>query len=221
LVCLALSLGGNAVGPQTVKAPGQLPSLLAGYVHDIWQLATCRFRNPHSYLKYLMIRRVGEATRSRTFVESGTFLGGTASRCAGIFDRVYTVELDPGLADRARQNLASHRNVTVIQGDGLAEIDRLFSSGAVAEILVFLDGHYSGVGTAKGVLVEPAVKEIEMLTRYRHLVNAVVIDDFRAFGVEFEEPSKASLLRAIETGFPHPEFDLQVQNDLVMVMRRR
>jgi protein-L-isoaspartate O-methyltransferase len=53
--------------------------------------------NLHSYMKYKVLRRLGQRTDARCLIETGTFLGVTAARCARVFDRVFTIELDATL----------------------------------------------------------------------------------------------------------------------------
>jgi hypothetical protein len=204
-----------------MKAPGKMFSGAAGFVADLYLLATCRLQNPHSYLKFLAINQARRATRSATFIETGTYLGGTAYRCSKVFDTVYTIELSPELAQQARRNLQACRNVEVIQGDAAVELDNVLRTRAVERATVFLDGHFSGGNTAHGAIAEPAIQELEILARHRDRINAIVIDDFRNFGVEPGHPPKSQMLRALETHFPETDFTIRVQNDQVIVTRKQ
>jgi len=202
-----------------MNSPNKPFSGLAGYLHDLYLLATCKLINPHSYLKFLTIKRACQATRSTTFIETGTYLGGTAYRCSKLFQKVYTIELDSLLAEKARLNLKSCANTEVIQGDAVMQLDRLFRGGSIHRAVVFLDGHFSGGNTAHGEVAEPAIEELRILSKNRIAVNAIIIDDFRNFGVEPGHPPKSQLIRAIEDLFPAPEFALHIQNDQVIVRR--
>lgn len=203
-----------------MNAPNKPLSGLAGYLHDIYLLSTCKLANPRSYLKFVAIRRASQITHSTTLIETGTYLGRTAYRCAKIFKKVYTIELDPLLAQKARSNLAVCDNVEVIQGDAVVQLEKLFGTGPIDRAVVFLDGHFSGGITAHGEIAEPALEELKILSANRKRLNAVIIDDFRTFGVEHGNPPKSELLRSIEQGFPESEFTLQIQNDQVIVTRR-
>jgi hypothetical protein len=203
-----------------MNAPGNPFSSAAGLFVDLVRLATCRLQNPHSYLKYLAINRLRRATAGRTFIETGTYLGGTAYRCSKVFDRVYTIELDPELARQAAENLSQRPNVEVIQGDAAIELESVFTGRVVDRAVVFLDGHYSGGTTACGAAAEPALQELEVLGKHSDAIQAIVIDDFRNFGVEPGHPAKSELLRTLETHFPESLFSIAVQNDQVLVARR-
>jgi hypothetical protein len=204
-----------------MNAPGKWVHGLGGYLYDIYKMATCQMINPHSYLKYLTIDRARRDTNGRTFVETGTFLGGTAYRCSKVFERVYTIELDTELARRARQNLAGCQNVEVIQGDAMVELEKVFAARPVERAVVFLDGHFSGEMTAKGDIEEPAILELQVLEKHRNQISAIVIDDFRNFGEEPGHPPKWELLRAIDCHLPRADFNVQIQNDQVIITRRR
>lgn len=203
-----------------MNAPGKFFHGLGGYLHDLYQMATCQLNNPHSYLKFMAINQARKATRSVSFVETGTYLGGTAYRCAKVFQKVWTIELDPELARRAGQNLKSLPNVELIQGDAIVELAKIFANRQIRQAIVFLDGHFSGGDTASGTVEEPAIQELEILGRYRDKINGIIIDDFRNFGEEPGHPPKWELLRAIEKHFPRAEFAVRIQNDQVIILRR-
>ena len=202
-----------------MNAPDKAISGLAGYLVDVYRLATCTMSNPHSYMKFLAIDRARKATGSTVFIETGTFLGGTAFRCSKVFEQVYTIELDPAIAAKARRNLASRPNVQLIEGDAVRELRTLLEPGNLDNVVVFLDGHFSGGETASGDSAEPAVDAVEILGRYRSRIGAVIIDDFRNFGVEPGHPPKSQLIASIERNLPHPEFTMAIQNDEVIVKR--
>ena len=192
----------------------------AGYAVDLCRLARAHPLNPHGYMKYLTLRALAKRTGARCLVETGTFLGVTASRCAACFERVVTIELDATLAGRAKARLLRHRNVTVLQGDAVALLPSVFEQHGCHDAVIFLDGHFSGGITARGPVVEPAILELEILSRYADRVHGIVIDDFRLFGVEPGFPRKSELTVAAETWFPFPDFALAVHFDQMIIERR-
>lgn len=147
--------------------------------------------------RFFLFRRLQALTGARVFIESGTFHGVTARNCAMIFDRVFTIELDPTLARAAKAGLSDRPSVTVIEGDAVAVLPTLLARSEVDCVMIFLDGHYSGDGTAHGEVAEPALIELETIARWRDKVRAVVIDDFRLFGVEPGFPSKGLLFETV------------------------
>jgi hypothetical protein len=186
---------------------------LVGHFMDIYKIANFTFTNPHSYTKFRQIDSYRKKTGSNVFIETGTYLGVTTARCSRIFEKIYTIELDPQLAEKASSFLASKNNVKVIEGDAVEELKKL-PFDKLNNILVFLDGHYSGGITACGDLPEPALEEIRILATQKNKINCVIIDDFRCFGREIGFPSKSALIECIEKNFP--EYVINVHLDQII-----
>lgn len=212
----ALQLGKS--GRQRMNEQGTRWAAWAGHLVDLWRLTSFRYANPHSYSKLRNIRSVARRTGATQMIETGTYLGNTAMRCAPRFERVYTIELDEKLASRAAAYLCKRHNVEVIQGDALVEVPKILARSGVERLLIYLDGHFSGGATALGDRPEPACDEIEVLGQFKNKIRGIVVDDFRCFGVERGWPSKSALLRSIETHFGG-EFEILVHLDQVLVMR--
>jgi hypothetical protein len=190
---------------------------IAGHLLDLYKLARFTFSNPHSYTKFRSITSIQKKVNAKTFIETGTYLGVTTRRCASHFENVYTIELDPELAKEAGNFLSSQKNVEVIQGDALDILPTILKKD-VENILVFLDGHFSGGVTACGLMPEPAIEEIKLLGQFKQKIAAIIIDDFRLFGTEAGFPTKSSLFEIIEKYLP--EFDVTVFLDQVIIVRK-
>ena len=192
-----------------------------GHVVDMAKMLAFRYSNPHSYTKYRQIVAVARRTGARVLVETGTFRGVTTKRCLRHFSRVYTIELDHNLAQEAKKRLSRFGHCEVIEGDASQEVKALLERPDIgSDILLFLDGHFSGSGTAIGVQAEPALEVIEVIARHKSRVAAIIVDDFREFGTQPGWPAKSELLRAIETSFPADTYLVNVHLDQVLVMRR-
>jgi Protein-L-isoaspartate carboxylmethyltransferase len=200
-----------------MNKPSRRWQALGGYLIDIYRLARCRMMNPHSYLKFLHINVLRQRCGANVLIETGTYLGVTAARCAKVFDTVITIELNETLARQAVRFLAPHRNVKVICGDAVRELPGVFENHEIDRAVVFLDGHYSGIATSCGSVPEPAIQELAILRPYANKIGAILIDDFRSFGEEAGFPKKSELIKAIEDLFP--DFTIAVQYDQVAVVR--
>lgn len=195
-------------------------SNLGGYLFDSVRLSRGHAINLHGYFKFIVLRELGKRTKAKCLIESGTFLGITAARCARVFDRVFTIELDAQLAEGAKSYLHRYPNVEVFQGDAIDWLPKILSRDDAAAAVIFLDGHYSGGDTAKGKLPEPALIELEQIAAFRERVCGIVIDDFRLFGTEQGFPTKTALVSTIERTFRHPTFELKAHADQLIVERR-
>jgi hypothetical protein len=118
---------------------------------------------------------------TRVLIETGTFEGETPRKCRAAFDRIFTLELDPGYARRAAHRLRHHRNIEVLEGDSVTRLPELLAR--VREPALFwLDGHYSGGLTARGAKDTPLLEELETITRHGVAGHVVLIDDARCLG---------------------------------------
>jgi hypothetical protein len=192
----------------------------AGHAQDLYRLARFDVFNPYGYSKFRTLRAVQRRTGARQLIETGTYQAVTTRRCAAHFEHVYTIELDHRLATQAAAVLRNYPNVTAIEGDAEAEIRRLFSTEALQDVLVFLDGHFSGPGTSMGSVPEPAVDLLEFLAGHAQRIRGIVVDDFREFGSEPGWPQKWQLVRAAEELFVPHGFKLAVQLDQLLLERR-
>jgi 16S rRNA (adenine1518-N6/adenine1519-N6)-dimethyltransferase len=67
-----------------------------------------------------LLARAAEIRPDDVVLEVGTGTGGLTERLASTAARVVTVEIDPRLAQLARDRLVEHDNVTLVEGDALA-----------------------------------------------------------------------------------------------------
>lgn len=127
-----------------------------------------------------------------TVVESGTFLGDTAHFLSRRGFKITTIELDPALAANARIRFARDSNVEVLEGDSGQMLDALLPR-LETPTLFYLDGHYSGPGTALGRLETPVMQEVAAIISGAPAGSVVVIDDARCFGSGKDFPSLQTL----------------------------
>ena len=167
----------------------------AGHVLDLIGMTRFNLKNPRNYTKFRIIKSLKKKSKSKIFIEAGTYYGVTADRCSRIFDHVYTIELNPALAKKAADFLSPKKNIKVIEGNALMVLPELLGRSQVDDAFIYLDGHPCSSATSAGEIPEPAVEELAALSPYQKKINAVVIDDFRNFGVEKDFPEKSALLK--------------------------
>jgi hypothetical protein len=116
-----------------------------------------------------------------TLVETGTFRGGTIEALRDRFARIYSIELDDTLYERARRRFADVPHVTILHGDSALMLPTVLAMlGEPA--LFWLDGHYSGPGTAKGRRETPIEEEIRAVLAHPVAGHVILVDDARVFG---------------------------------------
>jgi len=111
------------------------------------------------------------------FVETGTFKGDTALWAAGEFEKVYTIEIDPGLSLEASKRPNPKNNVEFIVGDSKTELPKLVKKLEGAA-LFWLDGHWCMGGGGKDAEC-PLMDELQAISNLKSSI--VMIDDARCF----------------------------------------
>jgi hypothetical protein len=117
----------------------------------------------------------------RCFVETGTFLGDTLASAVPLFDRLVSIEIKPELASRARTRFKSEKKVTIVEGDSARGLRDALAILGNEPALVWLDAHYSGGETGRGVRNTPILDEVGSIVESANPRHVVLIDDLRYF----------------------------------------
>ena len=200
---------------------GSIFAPVAGRLLDIYRLLSYRLNNPHSLTKAGLIKEIQKKQRATTLIESGTYLGVTTKRLRKHFKKIYTFEIDPELAKRAKLFLKSYKHIVPIHCDavdGIADVLNRRSPGET--FLLFLDGHVTH-GPGNPDHPEPAILEIEIASKHKDAIEAIVIDDFRNFGLESGFPAKSQLIAACERLLGEDGFKISIEYDMLTITKRR
>lgn len=146
-----------------MNSQGTLIAAAGGHLVDLWRILKFDVRNPHSLSKLRQLLAVRNRTGATTIIETGTYLGNTARRASFFFDRVYTIEVDKTLFEKAKNFLTSRKNVECLLGDCAVVLPELMARCDVDRVVLFLDGHFSGGETGCGFVEEPAVSLLTSL----------------------------------------------------------
>ena len=137
-----------------------------------------------------------------TFIESGTFVGGTVAFFLPHARRIVSVEIDRALHARAAKAFEHCPNVWIRLGDATNIIPEAVIESRTAP-LVWLDGHYSGGITGRGAEDEPALTILRVLRTTPKPGTTIVIDDLRLFGTEPGWPPLTAMVDTVK-GFQGP-----------------
>lgn len=201
-----------------MNEPNRTFAPLAGLALDAWAGLKNEPFVPHSLTKLRNILYCRKATGADTVIEIGTYKGVTARRLSRHFKRVISVEIVPALHDIAKRTCAGHDNIELLLGDGKDLLDVV--SSQVKNAVLFLDGHYSGGQTGFGEEPEPVLSELDVIRDRLGNYAAIIVDDFRLFGVERGWPRKSEVLQKLEAYLPYPEWQHTVLNDQFITTRR-
>jgi hypothetical protein len=162
------------------------------------------------FYKRYRIRTIARQYGCATLVETGTHVGETVEAARHWFRKVLSIELFRELYEANRNRFASAKNVRLYSGDSgelMPEMIREIEGRA----LFWLDGHYSGPGTAKGDKECPIAGELAAIRGSGRKDDCILIDDARHFGVGPDYPTVDSvyaMLREINPGYePYIEHD--------------
>lgn len=116
------------------------------------------------------------------WIETGTYLGDTTLKLSKIAKQVISIEPQAELSEFAKLRLKRCKNVDVLNKTSEESIAQILESIS-GPTCFWLDGHYSGDVTYKGVAISPIAHELESITSFLDRNNPIVvfIDDFRLF----------------------------------------
>ena len=117
-----------------------------------------------------------------TWVETGTFKGGTTEVLARLGGNVHSIEPSPKFYRRAVKKFRATPNVTLHHGTSETVFPELLASLS-GSINFWLDGHYSAGETFQAESDTPILLELETIKRNfgNFETMSVMVDDVRAF----------------------------------------
>jgi hypothetical protein len=187
-----------------------------GHYPDYWYwiLRGRPSRSPH-LLKQKVVREYGEKFGLKTLVETGTYYGEMVAAMKSRFDRVYSIEYVPALAERATRKFARDKHVRIFCGDSrvvMLEVLALLKGPA----LFWLDaGYYGWVGMETDKQRLSAEMEMILSHPYQHIV---LLDDARCLTGENGIPTVSDVKSYIESNFP--QRSVEVEFDIMRITLR-
>jgi hypothetical protein len=162
------------LGPKRARDPGAPRSIeKQNEFLDSWARTGRPIPAPPR-VKAEFVKEYGRVYRSRTLVETGTYLGDTMEYAQAHFDRLFSIELDREFHETARRRLEPFKNVALIQGDSGALLGPLLEE-IDERCLLWLDAHWGWQSTA---IKQELDAMREHVRKYR---DVVLIDDARGF----------------------------------------
>jgi hypothetical protein len=187
-----------------------------GHYPDYWYwiLRGRPSRSPH-LLKQKVVREYGERFGLKTLVETGTYYGEMVAAMKGRFDRVYSIEFMPELAERATRKFAGDAHVRIFCGDSrvvMPDVLALLTGPA----LFWLDaGYYGWVG--KRTDDQRLSAELEMILSHSY-THIVLLDDARCLTGQNGIPTVSEVKSSIESKFP--QRSVEVEFDIMRITLR-
>lgn len=125
-----------------------------------------------------ILSKYGKEWGLNVFIETGTNRGETPEALMHQFRDLYTIELDKRMWQIAC-GLFEGTNVRCLYGDSAEVLPQILQE-ITEPALVWLDGHYSGPGTAHGTISTPIRDELKILLSDGR-PHVILVDDARIF----------------------------------------
>jgi len=173
-------------------------------------------RPPPHLLKQRTVKEYARRFSIGTLVETGTYLGAMINATKDTFSRIYSIELDPALFQRAKRKYARFEHISLIHGDS-SEVLPTILADLRQPCLFWLDAHYSGGFSAKGTLESPILQEVRHILNHPIDGHVILIDDAHEFKGRGGYPTLTELQDMIHS--KHPGWIFQVKDDIIRVHR--
>ena len=154
----------------------------------------------HEKLRIIIL--YARARNPAVFVESGTLHGDTLAAVRGEFGALHSIELQDSLYKAAVAKFKEDNRILIHQGDS-----GIILNGVIATIfdpvVFWLDGHYSGLGTAKGSQDCPIWRELDAIISRGNQRDVVLVDDARLYGQRHSYPTLTAIKEKLQAAFPN------------------
>ena len=189
----------------------------AGHYPDYWwwKLRGEPRRIPH-VVKQRVVLQYASAFRLTTLVETGTYYGEMIAAVTSRFQRVYSIELDPSLAQRAQRRFRSNSRIEIMQGDSQSAVPQLLQR-IEGPCLWWLDAGYCGwigqVGNPNRL-----GSELNSILSDRRYPHVILMDDADGVNGEGGSPTLDQLVSAIQSDFPNRQ--VEVARNIIRITPR-
>lgn len=162
------------------------------------------------------MREYGRRYGLSTLVETGTYYGEMVAAVRGDFDRIFSIEYDPSLAQRAVRRFERDPRIRILEGDSRLVLPELLKS--IGEPALFwLDAGYWGWDQLRR---DPQRLSAEVEAILGHAVqgHVILMDDARMLNGQNGALTLAEFESRIASRFPGRQ--VEVQYDIVRITPR-
>ena len=163
--------------------------------------------------KQEILKRYGKLFSLKILIETGTYMGDMVWANKNYFDKIISIEIDYELYKLAKKRFSKFNHIEIIHGDS-GEILGKTIEKINQPCLFWLDGHFSGGITGKGILETSIIKELEHI--YSHHINRhiILIDDARLFNGQKDYPTIAELKNIIL----NKDCTYEIEEDIIRII---
>lgn len=166
------------------------------------------------FIKQRVIKSYARKYKLQIFIETGTYLGTTVSATKSIFSRIYSIELDKKLYERAKNKFNKFKNIQIIHGDSSTILPNLLKK-MNKPCLFWLDAHYSKGITAKGIKDTPVWEELTVIFNHKIKNHVILIDDADSFTGKNDYPTLTMIKKIIFKEYINS--NLEIKNNIIII----
>jgi hypothetical protein len=167
------------------------------------------------YFPTEMAMKLAEVAKADTFIETGTYTGGTTKWASTQFREVHTIELSELLYNQIKDELLAKGNITPHFGDSRDILPKILAN-IQTNVVFWLDGHYSSGVTAGKDDPCPLLKELEIILK-RNNDDIILIDDARCLLAENGWPTIFELYKKIAACAVQPKYMIVCDDNIYIV----
>ena len=132
------------------------------------------------FIKQKIIKNYAKKYGLQILIETGTYLGTTVNATKNVFSKVYSIELDRKLYERAKNKFKKFKSIQIIRGDSSIILPQLLKK-IDKPCLFWLDAHFSKGITARGRKDTPIWEELTVILNHKIKDHVILIDDADSF----------------------------------------
>jgi len=179
----------------------------------VWMLKGRRLPPPSAFKQRIIAKFAGQYSL-KNMIETGTHYGDMVAAMQTHFHRIDSIEIYEPLYMKALERFAGDKNIYLHYGDSEKILPAILAA-LTEPALFWLDAHYSGEGTGKGILDTPILKELKFILAHPLNKHVILIDDARLFVGQDGYPSVAELRDFLDRQSPERQF--VVQDDIIRI----
>lgn len=190
-----------------------LPILLRIELHN-WYMRKKHPPTPQ-LIKHRIIRKVAQKYSLKILVETGTYLGTMINANKSYFERIFTIELNRKLYNRAKKRFAKYQHIQVQHGDSAKILPKILRNIQNPTIF-WLDAHYSGGITSKGEIETPIASELNLILKNKQSKHALLIDDALCFNGRNDYPTIETIRSIILK--KNSNYTVSIKNNIIYIL---
>jgi len=184
-------------------------------MHRTWDWRRKGMKGPPPHLvKVQTVMRYARNKGIRLFVETGTYWGDMIQAVRGLYDEMWSIEVAHDLCVKAVKRFRSDPRIHIVEGDSAVVLPCVLRSIS-APCVFWLDGHYSGGNTGRGVEDSPIKEELKHILGHHIRDHVILVDDARCFLGRDGYPTIEELTKQVQAC--RPEWIVSVVEDIIRI----